>query len=274
LWSAELQQRSRAAVAASPRLAERTVAALQQEGFKAQAFAPFQQTAAALAGPAALPPLRLADLQSSPLAALVRPFFVQLGDEVGVLTFVCGVRQPEQLKAALADLPGAQLFDQPAFLDETYARFRVQTLQAIAVGLLMIFVVHQIRYRRWRHALGALLPAMLAVLATLGILGALGVTANLIHVLSLLIIISIGVDYGVFLVECLEGGGQGPTTMSLLASFATAIFSFGLLAVSRTPVLRAIGLTTGIGITLSLLFAPLALALIRTGSNRPGPTPS
>ena len=269
LWSAELQRRNRAAVASSPRLAARTLAALRDAGFRPQTFAAFERSVAELAGPPAAPPLRLADLRASPLAAMVRPFFVQLGDEVGILTFVRGVKQPARLAEAVADLPGVKVFDQAAFLDEVYARFRVQTLQAIAVGLVLIFFVHQIRYRRWRHALGALLPALLAVLATLGILGLIGVEANLIHVLSLLIIISVGIDYGVFLVECVDAGGIGPTMSSLIASFSTAIFSFGLLALSRTLVLRAIGLTTAIGIALSLVFSPLALVLIPRRSVAP-----
>ena len=263
---------SRAAVAASPRLGARTLAALSGEGFKPEAFAPFARAADALAAAPAVPPLRVADLLASPLGPLVRPFFVKLGDEVGVLTFVRGVREPARLAAAVADLRGVQVFDQAAFLDEVYARFRVQTLQAIAIGLVLIFFLHQIRYRRWRHALGALLPALLAVVTTLGLLGILGVSATLVHVLSLLIVISVGIDYGVFLVECVQRdavGGLGPTVMSLVASFSTALFSFGLLALSRTPALRAIGLTTAIGITASLLFSPLALALIPRGKAAP-----
>jgi predicted exporter len=269
LWSADLQQRNRAALAAVPDLGARTLAALGAEGFKPAVFAPFAKTAAALSAPATLPPLRRADLEASPLAALVRPFFVQLEDRVGILTFVRGVKDPAALRAALVDLPGAQLFDQSSFLDETYGRFRVQTLQAIGVGALLIFLVLLVRYRRVGPALSALLPTLLAVTATLGVLGTLGVAANLLHVMSLLIVVSIGVDYGVFLVECSETGRLGPTTMSLAASCATALLSFGVLAFSQTPALRAIGLTTGIGIALSLLFAPLALVLMRARRGTP-----
>jgi predicted exporter len=262
LWSADLQRRNRAALAASPRLGARTLAALQAEGFKPESFAAFAAAADALAAPATVPPLTSAELLASPLAPLIRPFFVTLGNEVGVLTFLRGVKDPRRLAAAVADLPGVSFFDQAAFLDDVYARFRVQTLQSIGLGFGLIFLLHMLRYRRWRPALGALLPALLAVLTTLGVLGALGVTANLIHVLSLLIILSIGIDYGVFLVECVEQGGVGPTSMAVVASFATTLFSFGLLALSGTPALRAIGLTTAIGVTASLVLSPIALVLL------------
>jgi len=263
LWSANLQARSRAAVASVPDLAGRTLAALARDGFKPEAFEPFRRAVEALHTAPVDPPLRLADLQASPLASIVRPFTVQLGADVGVLTFLRGVDRPAAVAAAVADLPDARVFDQTRFLDETYARFRGQTLQAIGIGLALILLVLYIRYRRFRPALAALLPAALAGAATLAILGALGIKTNLLHVLSLLLVLSIGVDYGVFLVECSGHGPLGPTTMSLAASALTTMASFGLLALSSTPALRAIGLTTAIGISLSLLLAPTTLVMLR-----------
>jgi predicted exporter len=263
LWSADLQMRSRAAVAAAPNLAERTLAALAREGFKPEMFEPFRQAVAALHAPPAVPPLRLGDLQASPLDAVVRPFIVKLGDEIGILSFVRDLKDPGALAASLAELPGVRIFDQVRFLDETYAHFRVQTLQAIGIGHLLIIVILFIRYRRWRPVLATLVPAVLAGAATLGVLGIARVEANLLHVLSLLMVLSMGVDYTVFLVECGRERNLGPTTMSLWGAAITTMLSFGLLALSRTQALRAIGLTVGIGTALSFLLAPLTLAIMR-----------
>ena len=263
LWSADLQLRSRAAVAAVPDLAGRTLGALQREGFKPDAFEPFRQAAAALHAPPAVPPLRLADLRGSPLETVVRPFTVQLGDEIGILTFVRDLKDPAALTATLADLPGVRIFDQVRFLNETYARFRIQSLQAIGIGHVLIFLILFFRYRRIRPVLAALVPAVLAGAATLGVLGMIGVEANLLHVLSLLMVLSMGVDYTVFLVECGRERNLGPTTMSLWGAAITTMLSFGLLALSRTQALRAIDLTVGIGTALSFLLAPLTLAIMR-----------
>jgi predicted exporter len=263
LWSADLQNRSRAAVAAVPDLAGRTVAALEKEGFKPDAFEPFRKTVAALRAPAEIPPLRLADLRASPLDTVVRPFIVKLGDEIGVLTFIRDLKDPAALTAALADLPGVRIFDQVKFLDETYARFRVQTLQAILIGHGLILLILFFRYRRIRPVLATLIPAVLAGAATMGVLGILRVDTNLLHVLSLLMVLSMGVDYTVFLVECGREKDIGPTTTSLWGAAVTTMLSFGLLALSRTQALRAIGLTVGIGTALSFLLAPLTLAIMR-----------
>ena len=98
---------------------------------------------------------------------------------------------------------------------------------------------------------------MLAAAATMAMLGIPRVKTNLLHVLSLLMVLSMGVDYRVFLVECGRQGNLGPTTMSLSGSALTTMLSFGLLALSSTQALRAIGLTVGIGMALSFLLAPL-----------------
>jgi predicted exporter len=264
LWSAELQNRNRAAVAAVPDLAGRTLTALEREGFKPELFEPFRKTVAALHAPPDVPPLRLGDLRSSPLDAVVRPFIVKLGDEVGVLTFIRDLKDPAALTGALAGLPGVRIFDQVQFLNETYARFRVQTLQAILIGHGLIIIILLFRYRRIRPVLATLVPAVLAGAATMGLLGLLRVETNLLHVLSLLMVLSMGVDYTVFLVECGRERDIGPTTMSLWGAAVTTMLSFGLLALSQTQALRAIGLTVGIGTALSFLLAPLTLAMMRS----------
>jgi len=264
LWSADLQWRNRAALAAVPDLGARVVAALAREGFKPEAFAAFRKAADQLRGLPDLAPLGLTQMQASPLAPIVRPFVVKLGKDIGLLTFVRGVKRRGALDAAIAGVPGAQAFDQATFLDETYARFRVQILEALAGHLLVILFILNVRYRRWDGTLAAFWPAVLAAAATLALFGAAGAETNLFHVMSLLLVLSMGVDYGVFLVESTRTATDpGDTLMSLVASCATALLSFGLLALSGTPALRAIGLTTGFGIVLSLILAPLALVLSR-----------
>ena len=65
-----------------------------REGFKPEAFAPFRRRPPRCSAPPAVPPLRLADLRASPLDTIVRPFIVQLGDEIGILTFTRDLKDP------------------------------------------------------------------------------------------------------------------------------------------------------------------------------------
>ena len=100
----------------------------------------------------------------------------------------------------------------------------------------------------------------------LSILALLGVHANLIHAMSLIMVMGMGVDYGIFLVDSArDRQSLGATMLSLLMSCLTTAFVFGTLALSSQPALRAIGVTVGLGILLCYLLAPVTLAAMRLG---------
>jgi len=71
-----------------------------------------------------------------------------------------------------------------------------------------------------------------------------------------------GVDYGVFLAESRDDpGGLAATLLSVLVACLSTVLAFGLLAMSASPALRALGLTVGLGVLLSLVLAPAAMLL-------------
>jgi predicted exporter len=76
-----------------------------------------------------------------------------------------------------------------------------------------------------------------------------------------------GVDYGVFMVEIRDSDeGAGPTLSGILVACLTTVLSFGLLAMSENPALRALGAISGIGSILSLVLAPTAWLFVHRGS--------
>jgi predicted exporter len=253
LWSRALQERNLRAVQDAD-LAARLPGALSAEGMVPEAFAPWEVSD--------VEPLTLETLQASPLGPLVSPFHLRLGEREAVLTFLRG-GDLETLERRLEGLPGARVFDQAAFLGQTYERFRTRTLELMGLGLVAVFLLVLLRYRDLRLALAAFLPAVLAAATALGGLALAGFSANLMHVTALLLVLSMGVDYGVFMVES-RGHPEGPrvTVVSLVVACASTMLSFGLLAMSANPALQALGLVTGIGVGLSLLLAPSAWLLV------------
>ncbi len=247
---------------------DRTARALQAEGFVPEMFAPFRE---ALAAP--FDPLRPRDLEGTPLAQLAAAHWMPLGSQVAVLTFLHEVRDAPALAERLERESDALLFDQNAFLQSAYAGFRTSTLQLAVVGLGLVFALVLLRYRRLRLSLAAFLPALIAAGATLGLLGWLGVAANLLHVVALLLVLSMGVDYGVFMVETEMHGGQdgAATVVSLLTSCLSTVASFGALALSVNPALRAMGVTAALGVVFSLVLAPAAWILARRESSSAHP---
>jgi predicted exporter len=262
LWSEALQRRNWELLSADPTLPSRLDAAFVAEGFRPGAFAPFD---AALAAPAPSP-LTLAELEASPLADLLTPFVFPLGDEIAVISYLRGLRAPEALRDRLESLDGVHLLDQGSFVDDIYGEFRVTTLEQIGVGGILVLSILALYYRRWRPVIAAFLPSLLVAALLLATLALLGVRANLLHAMSLIMVMGMGVDYGIFLVDSsADRQALGATMLSLLMSCLTTAFVFGTLAISSQPALRAIGVTTGLGIVLCYLLAPVTLAAMGVG---------
>jgi len=259
LYSADLQDRNEAQLQAAPRLAERTLAVLQNAGFRPEGFQGFSR---ALAAPAPAP-LTLKELTDSSLGDLVLPFLVQLDNQVGILTFLRGVQDPDALTRAVAGIEGARYFDQGGFLASAYGRYRTRAEQLICGGIVFVFAMLFAYYRKIGPTLAAGAPGVLASITALALLGLFGVHPNLLHVVSLLLVVSVGEDYAIFLVASATSARElKASAMSVALCCLCGILSFGLLALSEIPALRAIGLTTSLGILLSLLLAPTALLLL------------
>ena len=265
LWSQKLQRENRAALLADPGLGARVADAFSAEGFRANAFAGFSQALA----DESTPPLVLQDLSASSLADLVRPLFVELGSDTAAITYLQDIRDPKALNAALAPLAGVHFFDQRQFLNDVYAEFRITTLEQLFVGSGLVIVFLLVRYRRLRPAVAAFFPCTLVALLLLGAFAALGVETNLLHVVGLAMVMGMGVDYGIFVVDsAADPEEMGTTMLSVFVGSFTAILTFGVLAISDHPALRALGVTVGGGLFLSFLLAPLALLLMEPPKSR------
>ncbi len=262
LWSQDLQRRNLAELARDPELARRALAALEAEGFRPEQFSRFAE---ALRDERPTP-LRLEDLVGSSLDDLIATHRVELDGRTALLTYLRGVRDPRALEAALGDLDGVHYFEQRAFLAEIYGRFREETLPLLLGGVVAVLALLYLRYRRIGLCLAVAAPALLAGASTLGLLAVLGIPINLMHLLGLLLVLSIGVDYSIFLAESGARGSEAAVTLSsLVLECASTVLSFGLLAASSFPALRALGVTTGLGVLLSLVLAPTLLLLAGRG---------
>jgi len=260
IWSADLQRRSHEMFTRDPTLPARFEAGLMAAGFVPSAFRPLDESYGA-EGPG---PLTLEELRQSPLVDLVRPFRVVLGHDVALVTTLGGVRDLRTIAARLADLDDVFVLDQRAFLQDAYGRIRTRTLEMIAVGLVVVFLIVHLRYRRVRLSLAAFLPAVLAVATTLAVLALFGSSLNLMHLVGVLMVLSMGADYAIFVVESRDHPEElGATLVSLIVAMLSTVLSFGLLGMSANPALSALGITAALGTLLSVVFAPAALVLLR-----------
>jgi predicted exporter len=266
LWSQALQRANLAALRADPALPARLDAVYTEAGFRPGSFAPF---AASLAD--VPPPLRLTDLADSPVADAIRSLRIDLGDRRAVVTQLEGVRDPDAIAAAVADLPGVRFFDQKRFFRDVYGEYRERIVAVVVSGCFAVFGLLLLRYRALRPALAAALPSLLVALLLVALAALLGTRTHILHLIGLILVMGMGVDYGIFVWDSAEHDESvGATMQSLLLSAATTIFVFGVMGFSEHPVLHAIGRTTAVGIGLAFLLAPVSLVLVGRAPDRPG----
>lgn len=262
LPSAALQRRRDARLRDDADLWPRLATALEQGGFVVEAFEPLGEH---LAGPAPAP-LTWDDLTDTPLASLVRPFRVDLPDGVAVLSFVHGLHDAPALAARVGALDGALLVDVSAAFSAAYGAYRSRMTQLLLLGLVAVLALVFLRHRAWRPTAAACLPALLGAAATVSVLALAGLPLNMLSLVSLLMVVSMGVDYGVFLVEA---GDHGPALTASHLAVAVAALStllgFGLLALSDHPALVSIGAPAGLGVLCCVVLAPTVRLLTRPG---------
>ena len=162
----------------------------------------------------------------------------------------------ERLQQAMAGLPGIRYVDQVADFTRVLQRYRHKAMRLVGLAYVVIFAVLLWRYRA--QAVVVMLPPVLAAFLTLGLLGLLGQAVNLMHCLALVLLLGMGIDYTIFIVESTPSA-QPAALLALTLSALTTVLSFGLLSLSGQAMLKAIGLTTLIGICCAWLLAPLAM---------------
>ncbi len=171
------------------------------------------------------------------------------------------------LQGAADGLPGVRWVDRTADFSQLLGHYRKLMGGLLLVGIVLVFGVLWVRYRRqaWR----VFAPTLIAGALTLGLLGLFGQPLQLFNVLALMLLLGMGIDYGIFLIE---HRGDASAWLAVCVGAASTWLSFGLLGLSQTPALRAFGLTLLFGIGLVWLISPLFRPPPHDGPAPDGPT--
>jgi len=157
------------------------------------------------------------------------------------------------LRDGAKGIDGVQWVDRVDELSSVLGAYRQYMAWVVLFSYAAVYALLYPRYRSttWR----VLAPTAAASVTTLALLGTAGESLQLFHVLALMLLLGIGVDYGIFLQE-------HPGRRDLIAWHAVALsavstlLSFGLLSLSNTPALQAFGLTITIGTVTVVLLGP------------------
>ncbi len=202
--------------------------------------------------------LTLGEIRRSPLAPLLAAWVPAQSTPIALIPLV-GVADVAALQAVV---PDATIVAPSVTVVELFRGVRIRTVISSLLGLAVILLLLLGRYRSLRKVVIAVAPAVLACVAAVGTMVALGISLNILHVMSLLLVVSLGVDFGIFFVDTSASLEESARTMvSIITASITTILSFGLLGLSASPGLAAIGITVTLGVTYSLLTCFLMASL-------------
>ncbi|MDO3387788.1 MMPL family transporter [Gilvimarinus sp. SDUM040013] len=112
----------------------------------------------------------------------------------------------------------------------------------------------------WRYgafgALAVVTPPAAASVVTLALLLVMGHAISVFHIMALMLVLGIGIDYTLFIRE--SAGLVRSTLLAIGLSTVTTVLSFGLLALSGTLAIAQFGMAVFVGIVLAFFLAPLA----------------
>lgn len=169
-----------------------------------------------------------------------------------------------QVRAALADVSGAKVVDIGRELGDMYARYLREAMAQALLGVLAVCALLAFHLRSARRLWQVVQPIAASVLIVLAGLAAWGTALGILHLVGFLLMVAIGSNYALFFDHLRQQGQADEDTLASLAlANLTTVLSFGLLAGSDIPALRAIGQVVAPGALLCLV---LAAAFVRRSS--------
>ena len=131
-------------------------------------------------------------------------------------------------------------------------------IKLITIGGFCIYILLSISFRDFIRPFKIILPTLMAVGLTVFILAFSGVALNVFHIVSLLLVVGLGLDYSLFFHRLTDHKDEWSSTFRALwmCCFSTVLV-FGMLIISKTPPLHAVGLTVAIGAFLCLILGAI-----------------
>ena len=187
-----------------------------------------------------------------------------------------GVVEPRLLaeKIAEANEPGVVFVDLKGESDRLLQSYQREAAMLSLIGSLVIIALLSASLRSPRRVFRVLAPLAGAVILTTALLTVGDQKLSIFNLVGLLLVVGVGSNYCLFF-ERQDGMDRhrDRTVASLVLANLCTVIGFGVLALSRIPVLHDIGTTVAIGALLSLVFSAIVTSPGETHTSRAGPPP-
>lgn len=240
-------------------LTQRLHDALHGLPFRAEKFEPFVE---AVTQTKSLLPLGPDDLRGTVAGAALQGLLSTTQEQSskgasGVVRLT-GLKEPRALEALVneAGLPQVTFINIKAGTSELMDEFRLEMLSRVAWVAAVIMLVLLVGLRNVRQSIKVISPVVLAVMFSALVPLWLGESLNIFHLVSLLLVTGLGLDYALFFNSAANDSSDAGTIFySLIICSTSSLIVFAMLAFSEIPVLHAIGVTVASGVVAAFVLS-------------------
>lgn len=226
--------------------------ALAGTPFRPGAFDAFLETAEHTRTAA---PLTVDDFDRTPLQSWRDAHLVQIGDEWVSLVSLRNPEVPSLRERAATwgnDIALLDLHESSAALMRDYRNGALRTVEF--AGLIIVLLLWRQR-RQFSQVLWIALSVGAGLVMSIAVAVAVHGQLTVIHLVALLLVFGLGLDYSLFLSRAESAAERAATDKAVLACAVSTTLAFGILAGSAIPVLKFLGLTVAAGSASSYLVA-------------------
>ena len=172
-----------------------------------------------------------------------------------------GVDQPDSLRQWMVSKQHEQvsLIDITGTANNLMGHYQRDVIEKSLYGFLLITVILVLTLKSFVRVIKVLLPVIFAIILTISILLLGGEALTLFHLVSLLLVLGIGMDYGLFMTRDENNEAAHDTLHSLLVCVVSTTMVFSIIAFSDILVIHAIGVTVAIGVLCSFILSVLVV---------------
>jgi predicted exporter len=243
-------------------LAEKLDAILADTPLSAAAFQPFIDAVTQSQSLAALQ-WSAQSTADTMLDSKIRTLLYQHNQQWVSLIPLQGVNPAIQTHLVQQQLPvQAELLDLKAGTEQMLSNYRTNALLWFMAGAVLILLIMLFSARQHSGVLALVWPIAGAVVLTVASLMLLDYSLSIFHLVTLLLVVGLGIDYSVFTFFSRSAGNEitnitQASQVSVIICLVSTLIMFGALSLSELPVLNAIGLTTSLGAIYAFLLTQM-----------------
>jgi predicted exporter len=247
-----LQKQRQDAIPNNDVLHSRLQEAIAKSPFREDAFELFEANAKLAK---TLLPLSPVDFEATTLDSWLESHLIHVGDQ---WVSLISISQPKPLELAsrlatwkqqieLVDLHKSSL--------DLMINYRNGAIRTIFFASLLIIALLLFEQKEPRRVLWIILTVMASLTVTVVVVTLLHNGLTIIHLVALLLVMGLGLDYALFVSRKETTLEQSATRHAVVACAITTTLTFGILAGSSIPMLKFIGLTIATGSAASFILA-------------------